>query len=116
MSDYNKFVLTDKHKREGLILTIVWAGGTSLVKTGKTTTYKNRYGKEVTDFECKKVQKLTQSIHKISPLVIKNFISTPVSKWDKNWNKKSETIRVFLHLQDFVHDRGKDGQLKSWYI
>lgn len=115
MSFNSKFNLTEKHKKQGFTLTIVWGGGLSTVKTvkGKSTiTGKIKYRVE-------KVQKLVQSLHNFTPLTIFTWLSTPTGNhWTdkKDWQKKSERERIISHLEDYIHDLSKSGLLLSWYV
>lgn len=104
MSNQVKFNLTNKHKSEGFVLTIVWGGGLSSVKTEKGV---------------EKVQKLVQSLHHIAPITIMHWLVTPTGgHWtDKaGWNKKSDREKILAHLNDYVHDKSKEGLLLSWYV
>lgn len=115
MSFNSKFNLTEKHKKEGFTLTIVWGGGLSTVKTvkGKSKiTGKPKY-------QIERVQKLVQSIHSFTSLTISGWLVTPTGNhWTdkKDWSKKSERERILSHLEDYIHDQSKSGLMLSWYV
>lgn len=114
MSNHSKFNLTEKHKKQGFTLTIVWGGGLSTVKTVKGIS---KLGK--TKYTVEKVQKLVQSLHNFTPLTISNWLSTPTGNhWTdkKDWHKKSERERILSHLEDFIHDQSQAGLMLSWYV
>lgn len=115
MSMNDKFNLTEKHKREGFTLTIVWGGGLSTVKTVKG--FSEITGN--TKYEVEKVQRLVQSLHNFSPDTIKAWLTTPTGNHrtdKKDWIKKSERERILSHLEDFIHDLKPNGKLLSWYV
>lgn len=97
-----KFNLTKAMKHQGFTLMINWAGGLSLVTTEKGV---------------QKVQKTVQSVHRINPATIKNWLDNPTSRWKQNgWQKRSESVRITEHIEDFVHDMRGRGTVVSWYI
>lgn len=85
---------------------INWAGGLSQVMTWKD-------GQKV-----QKVQKTVQSVHRISAATIKNWLDNPASGYWKpgEWQKRSGSVRIQEHIQDFVHDMRGRGTVVSWYI
>ena len=100
MSTQVKFNLTEKHKKQGFTLTIVWGGGLSC-SNGQ------------------KVQKLVQSLHNFTPTTVSAWLSNPTgSHWTdkKDWHKKSERERILSHIEDYIHDQSKSGCLLSWYV
>lgn len=115
MSTNSKFNLTEKHKKEGFVLTIVWGGGLATVTTVKGIS--KITGK--TKYKVEKVQKLVQSLHHFTPQTVGAWLVTPTSNhWTdkKDWLKKSERERIFSHLEDYIHDQSKSGLMLSWYV
>lgn len=116
MNSTVKFDLTSKMKREGIVLTINWAGGTSSVITGKQTDNTRLNGKSTHTVQ--RVQKSVQSIHNFSKIVLENWLANPASGYIKpeDWKKKSESERIRLHIVDYVHDMSLRGQILSYYV
>ena len=103
MSNTYKFNLTKAMKHQGFTLMVNWAGGLSLVTTEKGV---------------QKVQKTVQSVHRINSATINNWLDNPASGYWKpgEWQKRSESVRIQEHIQDFVHDMRGRGTVMSWYI
>lgn len=115
MSTQVKFNLTEKHKKQGFTLTIVWGGGLSTVTTVKGVS--KITGK--TKYKVEKVQKLVQSLHNFSATTIAAWLVTPTGNhWTdkKDWTRKSERERVISHVEDYIHDQSKSGLMLSWYV
>jgi hypothetical protein len=102
-----QFVLTSKMKREGIILTVYFNGGMSQVTTWKDD-------KKIVE----KVEKSAPSLHKISSLVIKNWLQNPASGYWKpgEWHQRSETARIQAHIEDFVHDLRSRGTVRYFAV
>lgn len=115
MSNINQFNLTQTMKKEGLVLTIHWAGGLSSVITGKSD-YPRLNGKD--SYFVQKVQKSVQSIHNFSKVVIENWLTNPSSGFFKQgeWTKKSESERIRLHIVDYIHDQSLKGQILNYSL
>ena len=107
MSDHIKFNLTKSMRYQGFTLMVNWAGGLSQVTTWKDGQ-KN----------VQKVQKTVQSVHRINSATINNWLDNPASGYWKpgEWQKRSESVRIQEHIQDFVHDMRGRGTVMSWYI
>lgn len=107
MSNQIKFNLTKAMKHQGFTLMINWAGGLFQVTTWKDGQ-KN----------VQKVQKTVQSVHRISAATIKNWLDNSTSGYWKpgEWQKRSESVRIQEHIEDFIHDQRGKGTIVSWYI